>query len=257
MKNLFKISLIAGLLALLAASPSLAQSTHYNGTDDTAIALRVYNTATGTATVAILGSGTQAVVTVDGLATTITGTGDADTIAELAAAIAACTNRDGAVKLTVDQSQAISTDSTDAELLTGVYTAAPNTWVTIPWDTSACKFYQATIPARGLWVDADGDAINADRWLASKGVINRVYGLPTGTGNATLKVYVNGTERLSNVYAEPYVLGVGNTNVIDNVIRLNEAVAIDFGFQDSVIVRASRATTAAGGNIGFSVTPSP
>lgn len=252
MKNLTKY-LAIGIAALFAASAAPAQSVHYIGTDDTAPALRIYNGATGTATFAIQGTGgTQYVATVDGLATTIAAKTN---IALLAAAFAAVTNEGGYAKLTVDSSYALAGDSTVAMILSGTYTAAPNTWVTIPWDTSQCKHYDVAIPSRGLKVDYAGDKIGADRPVASKFNVTRIYGDPTGTGSATVKAYVNGVEKFSRVIPEQYVLGVGGTNTLDSVIVVDIETALVVGSQDSFLARIIRGTTAAGGNIGFIATP--
>jgi hypothetical protein len=246
-----KKSIIIAAIAALFALGAQAQSIHYNGTDDTVPAIKVYNGYAGALSIVVSGSGTGLVVTVDSLANAINGDGNDDTVAELAAVIQAVTNTSGQAKLVVDTSWALGTDSTDAELLNGTYTAASGAWATIPWDTSAAKFYQVAIPSRDPIHDRNGDQILAGRYPATAFNVVRIYGQPTGTGSATVKAYVNGSEVFSKVIAESYVLGAGGTNVLDSVINVDESVTIPVPAQDGVIVRASRATTAAGGNIGF------
>jgi len=243
--------IISAVIALFAAFGAQAQTVHYNGTDDTVPAFKVYNGYTGTLSMVVSGSGTQILVTVDGLENTVDGSGNTDTIAEIQAAIVAVTNTSGTASLVVDSSYSLSTDSTDGELLDGTYTAVAGAWASVPYDTSAAKFYQVAIPSRDPKFDRSGDEILAGRIPAVSFNVKRAYGNPTGTGNATLKVYVDGTEKYSQVYPEGYVLGLGGTNALNSVIEVSEELDLPVGAQDSVIVRILRASTAAGGNAGF------
>jgi len=243
--------LIAGLVALFAAFGAQAQTVHYNGTDDTVPAFKIWNGYDNAMTIAITGGGTGFVVTVDSNANTINGDGATDTVAELVPLLIAVTNAANEAKLVVDASYALGADSTDGELLSGVYTGAAGSWLSIPWDTSAAKFYQVAIPSRDPKFDRSGNEIRDGKIPAVSFSLNRVYGQPTGTGAATLKVYVDGAEKYSESIPEAYELGAGGTNVLNSTITFSRDLGIPVGAQDSVIVRASRATTAAGGNIGF------
>lgn len=253
MTNIKNIILAVALFAIAACTPAIADN--YFETADSSPAFRVWNGGTGVVVVAITtnGAGADMSVTTDGLATTIDGSGNTDTIAELGAAVAACTNRDGTFTLTVDTSTSLAADSTDGELLDGVYTGAANAWLEIPWDTSAALHYsvsrpQAPLFARGTVIDRAGVAVG--------GKVSRVYGEPTGTGNVTLSIYVAGSLKYQKTYVSPqYVLGAGNTNVADAVVSLDVEPGIPYGPQDAVIVRAARATTATTGNLGVITEP--
>lgn len=243
-----KFSIIAVVLGLLGFN-ALAGTVHYEGADSSA-AFRIWNGYTGSVVVVITtnGAGNNMSVTVDGLANTVDGSGSTDTIAELGAAIAAVTNTDGEAKLTVDTSVSLSTDSTDGELLDGTYTGAANAWLEIPWDTSACLFYQVAFPQSPIF-----DVNGADQGrVPVPFTISKVQGFPTGTGNVTLSIYVDGSAQYSRVYTSPvYQLGAGGTNVADASVVIDIAPGIPVGSQKSVIVRAARATTATTGNLSI------
>ena len=236
------------VLALFAMTINAGAQTFF-ATADSSPALRVYNAYTGTATIVIQGTGgTQYVATVDGLATTISAKTN---IALLGAAIAAVTNTSGTANLLVDTSVSLAGDTTVTAIQAGGYTAAPNSWVSIPWDTSQCLHYDASIqrgPAfkPGTMTDVSG------RWSIG-GRINRINGDITGTGDVTVSVYVNGVLKYQRVQTSPiYVQPANGTNyTADASVVLHDAPDIAFGAQDSVIVRAARASTATTGNIGF------
>lgn len=180
----------------------------------------------------------------------VDGSGNTDTIAELAAAIVALTNASNEAKLIVDQSQSLSTDSTDGELLAGTYTAAAGEWLEVLWDTSACLFYQVSFP-KAPFFDASGNEIVKGQRVPVPFNIDKVFGEPTGTGNVTLSVYVDGSTKYTKTYTSPfYVLGAGGTNVASQVINIDESPGIPVGSQNAVIIRAARATTATTGNLG-------
>lgn len=255
MKNVYRsltnivATAIAGL-ALAGASPALADNyfEEVNGSP----ALRVWNGGTGNVVVAVATNGAQLIVTTDGNATTLTGA-SYDTVAEAAAGIAACTNRDGAFRLTVDSSVALAADSVDAELLDGGYTGAPNAWLEIPWNSTNALHYDVSLPSGSI--RARGSELNIGR-EAVPGKVAKVYGAASGTGNVTLGIYVNGSLKFSKSIVSPkYVLGAGNTNVADNVVFVDEAPQIPYGPQDSVLIRATRATTLTTGNLGVITEP--
>jgi len=246
------ISIIAAIL-VCAATAALSQTVHYESGADATAAFRIYNGYTGNVVVVITtnGAGANMSATVDGNANTIDGSGNTDTIAELAAAFAAVTNADGDAKLTLDTSVSLAADSTDGELLDGSYTGAPNAWLDIPWDTSAALFYQVALP-KVPFFDSDGDVIAAGDRGSVPFKVKKVFGNPTGTGNVTLTIYVDGTAKYSRIYESPvYMLGAGGTNVASTTVWLNDAPEIPVGSQSAVIVRAARATTATTGNIGI------
>lgn len=236
-----KFTMIIALIALTGIVN--AASIHYEAADSSK-AIRIY-CGTNTVTAAIYGAGAAATnaITINGTVNTIDGSGSIDTIAELAAAIAACTNASGAAVLTVDTDCALADDSTDGELLTGTYTKDAKGWIEIPWDTSAALHYDVYIP------DANAGGIrNTQAKLAG------VYGNPAGTGAVTLNIYKDGALVWQKFYAEPS--GVSGTNdaivVISNGINIEEKVNLPIG-DKSILIRATRATTATTGMLGASI----
>ena len=238
-----KNTIITALIALFVSTASFAASIHYASADGSP-AIRVYNGYTGTVSIVITtnGAGNNMSVTLDGLANALDGSGNTDTVAELAAAIAACTNRAGTAALVVDTDCALGTDSTDGELLDGTYTAVAGAWLEIPWDTSAALHYDVYIP--------DTAAGGVARQTQTK--LKSVYGNPGGTGAVSLDVYLDGALAFSKPFIEP--AGVSGTNdaavVISNTVDLQSDVNIPVGTK-SILVRATRATTATTGMLGI------
>jgi hypothetical protein len=114
-------------------------------------------------------------------------------------------------------------------LLNGTNTATPGNWGTIYWNTGVKKFYNVHL---------------ANRPLPTKYKIGRITGIPAGTGNATVSVYLNGTLDYTKTYVEKYVLGlVAATNVLDSVINIDETPNLYVGPSQAAIVRVTRATT--------------
>lgn len=242
MKNILKtVCVVAALFA--AALPARAGGVLYVAADEAA-ALKIYNGYTGTFT-AVIGTGGASNImpfTVDGNANVIDGSGNTDTIAELSAAIRAVTNAAGQSKLIVDDSVSLGTDSTDGELLDGTYTALPNTWVTIPWDTSAALHHSVALSKAPQRIP--GTQTDVGR-VAVGGVVKSITGDLTGTGNATVAVYVDGSLKYGpiTITSPKYELGAGGTNVANASVVLDLSPNIPFGKQSAVIVRATRATT--------------
>lgn len=229
------ITTIIALIALVA-SGVFAQSIHYEAADSSP-AIRIYNGGTETVTIAIYSGGAAATnsVTIGSTATAVDGSGDTDTVAELAAAIIACTNSAGSTVLTADTDcVAATTESTDGELLDGTYTAAAGAWLEIPWDTSDVKFYSVYIP------DAQAGGIRV-----SNSKLKTAYGNPTGTGNVTLSVYKGGALVYQQLMPEVYAYS-NNTATV----ALPVSIDIPVG-SESVLVKAERATTATTGLLGI------
>lgn len=243
-KNL--IIAIIGLFAI-AGLTAQAQSVHYKAAD-AATAFRIYNGYTGDLTFVVQGTGgTQYTASADGNLNTIAAKTNMNV---LVPAILGVTNAAGQSKLVVDASQALNLDFTTNALLAGTYTAASGAWVDVLWDTSGALFYQASVPAAQFF-DRDGEPILGR--VAQPFKVKKIYGDVTGTGNVTLKVYVDGSEKYSRVFPSPVLsLGANGTGATTNdLIALDVDAGIPVGSQSSVIVRALRATTATNGNIGF------
>jgi hypothetical protein len=212
---------------------------------DAGIALRVKNSFTGDLSIVVATNGEHIVITCDGNATTLTAGTSYDTISELAAGIAACTNTSGDASLTVNAEPSLAADSTDEELLDGTYTAVSGKWLNLLWDTSAAKHYSVYLPSRTYQT-----GVGAYR-------LSRVVGEPTGTGNVTLSIYKGGTLINRKVITSPvYVIDSTTTNATaDNTVNVDWDVGIPFGGDEAVIVRAARATTATTGILGAVIDP--
>lgn len=240
------------VLAALSAAPVNAQNQLFYAADGSP-ALRIYNGYTGTLTVAIDAAGASATnqVILDGLVNTVDGSGNTDTISELAAVIAACTNRAGSAKLVVDSDCSISTDSTDGELLSGTYTTNSGSWLVIPWDTSAILKYSAYVPKAG-WKDRDGADIR-NQGVGNSYTLDSVFGDFTGTGNVTLNAYIGGSLAYQRVYTSPVYVNAASTstNATENGIAFDLPLSLRVAGQKPLLVEVKRATSATTGNIGI------
>lgn len=225
---------ITALIALVAFAN--AQSIHYYAADE-APALRIYNgDADETLTVTISSGGAAADMTavIGSTTNTIDGSGNDDTVAELAALFAACTNSSGSAALTVDTDCVVATtESTDGELLDGTYTATAGNWVDIPWDTSDVVHYDVYVP------DSAAGGLRTPKLT-----LKNIYGSVTGTGAVTLSVYLDGTLVWQKNMPEVYE----STN---NTATVALPVVPDIPVGDkAVLIRAVRATTATTGMLG-------
>lgn len=213
-------SAIGLIVGMLCVSMGFAQSVNFSIFDQNTAMKVTAGSDAAVITIDLFGAGTNKVVT-GGATNYVYGTGTTDTVAEVAAVIAAATNASGEFLLSVDTSMSLGTDSTDGELLSGTYTAAANSSVSIPWATEKTKYYTVGVP---------------------KGNLDYVYGAPRGTGTLYLAVYDGGTLIFQDlVYA-----------VTTNAGALEEE---DFGgvglpITTKGIVRYTLGTTADNGNIG-------
>ena len=242
MKKVIGLIVAIGLIASIASAQVVMSKAQ-----DKSVALRVKNGDTTTLTIQVESAGAGNItVTVGGQANVIDGSGSIDTIAEVAAAIAACTNTTLKKTLTVDANCALAADSTDAELMTATYTAAPGKWLELLWDTSAHLSYDLYLP---------GGEYGSGSYKISK-----ITGCPVGTGDVTLGIYQDGTligQQIytSPVYVNPATLLDGGTNVSTNTMGVVAVVNIDWAIDmrnlggQAVIVRAARASTADAGII--------
>lgn len=238
---------IITLIALLVAGLAFADTFHVENAD-TSPALRFENLGSEAVTINIYEGGAAATntVVVGSTSNTIDGSGATDTVAELAAAIVACTNSAGNPVLLADTRCSVSTDSTDGELLDGTYTIAAKSgtktyWGELLWDTSDVKWYSVYIPA----------ARQAAEGVRSDISLDNIYGNPIGTGNVTLDVYVDGTKSWSLLMPEVYAYS-------NNTATVALPVTLDLPVQRKpVMIRATRATTATTGNIGVKVSTNP
>ncbi len=244
---------VVGLIAcVLMATGAMAQVVKAVEADKS-IAFRIYNGYTGTLTLTVRGGGTQIVASVDGgCVNTITGTGDADTIAKVEAALVACTNTAGLTGLKVDSDCALADDSTDAELISFTNASiAAGEWANVYWDTSAHLSYDLYFP----------DNVNQAGQGAYK--ITKISGNPVGTGNVTLSIYldrvlIDQRVYVSPVYVNPATWGMAATDT--NAFTADNNVTIDYPLgplrctgAQPVLIRAARATTATTGMLAATV----
>jgi len=239
---------VIGLIAAIGLIAGIASAqVVMSKAQDKSVALRVKNGDTTTLTLQVESAGAGNItVTVGGQANVIDGSGSIDTIAEVAAAVAACTNTSLKKTLIVDANSALAADSTDAELLTATYTAAPGKWLELLWDTSAHLSYDIYLPG--------GEYGSGSYTLKS------IQACPVGTGNATVAIYQAGVliaQKVitSPVYVNAATLLTGGTNVNTNTLGVDATVNIDWplGIRSlggqAVIIRASRASSADAGVI--------
>lgn len=238
MKKVIGLIVAIGLIASIASAQVVMSKAQ-----DKSVALRVKNGDTTTLTIQVESAGAGNItVTVGGQANVIDGSGSIDTIAEVAAAIAACTNTTLKKTLTVDANCALAADSTDAELMTATYTAAPGKWLELLWDTSAHLSYDLYLP---------GGEYGSGSYKISK-----ITGCPVGTGDVTLGIYQAGTLIGQQVYTSPKWVpqelanyASVTTNIADAVVNVDWTVDMRNLGGQAVIVRATRATSADAGII--------
>ncbi len=233
-----KFSVIAIAMMLFVAFAQ-ADSFHSKGADKSR-AIRVYNGDTQSVSMVITtnGAGSNCRVVIGTCTNTIDGdSASYDIVSELAAAIGAATNVAGTPPLIVDTDCAVSTDSTDGELLDGTYTAAAGKWFELLWDTSAALHYDVYLEDQNVKGSTRDDLI-----------LKNITCDPTGTGNATLAVYVDTTNVWQKTYVQPSTVSGTNDSafVIANTITIDENLNLPVG-RKSVLVRVSRATTATTG----------
>jgi hypothetical protein len=235
MKNSMKI---LTLIVVMLTGTAMAGGIYFDAADD-APALRVYNSGTEAVTIQIYaGDNATNSVTIGSTVNTLDFSGaGADTISEIAADIAACTNSAGETVLIVDADCSLATDSTDDELLDAqTISLGSKEWGEIVWDTSVAKFYSAYVP--------DDDVRGAIR---SNVKIKQIYGNPLGTGDVTLSVYLDGTLSWQKLMPEVYAYS-------NNTASVSLPIVVDIPAQKkAIIIRATRATTATTGMIGVEV----
>ena len=252
------ITLIAMLLvATLMALPVFAgeaEDVVYK-VEDKSIAFRVKNGYSTEKVQVVIPNGDNAncYVLIGSTSNALDLSGDTDTIAEIETAVEAFTNSSGKAKLTVDVDCSLDADSTDDELLdTQDVTIAPGDWGNIVWDTSEIKHWSVYIP---------GDTSLGMPFGRKR--IKEIYGNIGGTGNITLNIYANQTEKWEHVIVSPvYILGsVTNGQATTSITTDDEvgpaqlSIPLDFpiGRDENVQIRAARASTATTGSLGARV----
>lgn len=255
MKKYMKI-MMAALTVVFLGGVCLAQDSGYiraYNSEDAAPILKVQNT--GSEKVVITWTALSNVVVIIGNTTNTTiDTGGAsyDTVAELATAIAACTNSTGVKVLNVDYWCSLGTDSltNNFAITTNTIASANHEWVTAgTWDTSTHLAFNTAIAP-------------SDNPL----VLQSIDGSVGGTGDITIDVYSHNrsdkvqTKIASWLYISPlYILDSSTAamtnqitradNVMPGVFNLTPLVSVSRS--QGILVRASRATTATTGGVGI------
>lgn len=229
-------NVLVGLSLLTGGGLAFAADGQVYSDTDLSAAIRVHNTGAEKVGIVITtnGAGADCTVTIGATVTTIDGSGDTDTVAEFAAAVAACENSAGKKVLVVDTGCVVATtESTDGELVdvaAGGNVIYPGDWGSIKWDTSVVKHYDAYLPASSKGADRGG-ATTKD-----------IYGNSTGSGAISVKAYVDGAVVLESAD--------GSTNAIETVDIAKELYV---GANERLLVRITRATTATAGGAGATV----
>lgn len=234
------ITILALVLATFAFS-AFAQDDYNWEPYDSSEAIAVKYVGSGAATITI----TNSIVTVvdAGNSTAISLT-PAYTIADLTAAIGACTNAAGAQNFLCKRWAAIDTDTVSNMFITATAdTLTANQWeYHAKWDTSGAKHYDV-VPGH----------LMPDNQVQGGFLIDAVTGEPDGTGNVTLGVYEDNTLIWKQTIASPQYVSalVAATNTAVNTVTLFEPLGIRAKANKRYLVRATRASTATTGGIGI------
>lgn len=244
MKKLFTL-----FIALLIAGFAFADSIHTADADGSA-ALRFKNLGSEVVVFNLYAgdSATNSIVIGSTVNTLDFSGAGADTLTEIAADIAACTNSAGVPVLLVDIACAVGTDSTDDELLdaqTVTVAAASGSkqyWGEIVWDTSVHLAYDVYIPNANM----DPNGVRSDINIA------KIYGNPLGTGARTSSIYIDGDLAWQSYDGDPAARYTNETALAD--FTLARDVGIPAGTK-SVLLRVECATTATTGMVGLLAVP--
>ena len=239
--------LLACLITLVASAVFAADYARVWTAADSSPAIRIKNGYTGNITLAVTNATLGNVDVSDGTTASNIVVTALTTISQMAGYIAAYTNASGQKYLTVDYNCSLAADVCSNQLLQVTTTNAPGKWATgLKWDTSACLFYSAYLPA----VEDGG----TDGYKT----LDSIHGDIKGTGNITLNVYADGVKVYQKVVVSPtYVRGsegsTTNVTTADEVgpAQILEKLAIPLGASEGVFVRAVRATTATTGGVGI------
>lgn len=241
---------VIGIMAALVLMAGVVSAQKVvSAVQDTSVACQVLNGCAATLTIAVSGSGGASdvmteVITCDGNANTIAVTNGSTTMAQFETAIAGCTNAAGKKLLVINSEPSLAADTVAS--LAGTYTAAPGKWLTIPWDTSACKHFD-------LYLGSNAKVSGTGSYI-----IDSIVGYPGGTGNVTLSIYqsavlIDQQVIISPSYVFAATLLTGGTNVntntfgVINDVNLSVPLNLPCSGTQPIIIRASRVTTATTG----------
>lgn len=236
--NKISTMIVTAMIAVSSFGGDLVQSV-YNAAD-AAPSIRIkYN---GSATIAHLSNTVNTLVLTDGTVANSIVYSDS-TFATLLGDIAAATNLAGVANFQAELVNALSADTCTNKVLaiTDHQDLRDGKWhETAYFDTSACLFYS---------VASYGDGMGAR-------VLKNIFGDVKGTGDVSIKVYVDGAEKYSKNLQSPVYSTVDGTVVNTNA---NISAEIDLGNgivisgDQKLSIRATRVTTATTGGIGASL----
>lgn len=248
------VSLVAGIGFCQIGGRGWGQ---YYNKEDGAPALRVHNTGDEVVEFRLPEDNSSAVLIVFGNSPYTTNTLDLsgtsiDTIAELASNVANATNSAGKKPLKTDTDCVVATsESCDEELLLTTNTISAGNWGTgFFWDTSDTKHFNAYIPS------SDHGASRGGAW------IRKIYGDIGGTGNITLTINVDGSQRYQRTIVSPrYVLAATASTNTAQVTASDEIwpgildIPFDFyiGAKEDCLIQALRASSGTTGGLGVHV----
>jgi len=238
-----KIRVIVGLFLLAALGVVHAAQdgvTIFNEADEAkALTVRYRGNAAAT----ITNTTTTVICSDGGTLTTIT-MEEADTMAELVADINAATNSSGDRNFSADYYCTLSTDVPSnkviaASLLT-ISDGKQYSFLTM--DTSAFKSFDVARTSADL-----ANGIKSSSALTLTGIT----GVPGGTGDATISVYVDDDMKYQYSEENPvYSSSDGSIFNTNAIVALNLVLELYAG-KERVHVRAARATTATTGGVGM------
>lgn len=240
---MFKKAIAMAMVMAFVVASALAQTYAWKGADASVpILIRTLTgeTATGTVAATVLNVGIDSVATV---AITLTPT---KTVATVIGELNAVTNAAGKYVFEAICWEAVSSDTVSNKLLAATPSFGSAWDSDIKWDTSTYLSY-TVIPDKNVGTAPVGGY-----------GLTRILGVPTGTGDVTVRVYEDDTEIFQQIFVSPrYELGgVLSTDVYTNV-TVNLAVDlgnIRIGSGKRGLVKVTRASTATTGGIGAATT---
>jgi len=236
MKKLIGISMVVALAACVVLGDSVRT---WNG-DNGAPVYRVKNS--GDSKVTITTAASTVTVTNGTQATTITLT-EAYTVADLTAAIAACSNESAKLTLTVDGMCSLAADTVSNKMVAGQVSIPANTrtWVNgAKWDSSGVVHFDTYYP--GVEEGGVGDAK----------VVTHLFGNVAGTGNITLVGYADRTEVYAKTIVSPIYVSAASSSATNYVTASDDVTMGNFDLKidlpvartEGILFRATRTTTA-------------
>ena len=256
MKSRIMGCLMAVLIPVLGFGAAADEAFTLYNAEDTSPAIRVKNGYKFPVTFVWLTAGSNANNRIEikessGAVTTnlINTVGATNTIGEMTTVLGAVSNAAGERLLTYDYNCSLAADEFSTRVLTETNIISAGAWgKAATWDTSVALHYNVYVP--GKIAESGGQE--------SRKVISKLFGDVGGTGNVTLNIYEDGTEKYFETIRSPeYFVAATNNGLWAevNTVNLNKALNWPCPRRTDVLIRATRATTGTTGGIGVNVTP--